>query len=110
MKFVYTTVKNEGEAAVLANNAIHAHLVACADFWPIRSLYMWEGYVEDIVQYMVVFTTDDRQVEDLTSLIKKLHSYKVPLVGVSDVHINNVDYQLWAKNYLYGEKDLPVQG
>jgi uncharacterized protein involved in tolerance to divalent cations len=52
---------------------------------------------------MMVFTSDENKLERLVEYIKKLHSYKVPMIGVTEVDIKNVDYQLWMKNYLFGE-------
>lgn len=103
MVFVYTTVKTEQEGVILGNNALAEHLVSCVDMWPVRSLYFWEGQPEDISQCMVLFTTDPERIDALTEFIKKNHSYKVPLIGVSPVKITNVDYHLWAKNSIYGE-------
>ena len=105
MLFVYTTVKDESEAVILSNNIIRERYAACADFWPIRSIYTWEGFPEDVIQYMVIFTTDENKLERLIEYIKKLHSYKVPMIGTSEINIKNVDYQLWMKNYLFGEYD-----
>ena len=105
MLFVYTTVKDESEAVILSNNIIRERYAACADFWPIRSIYTWEGFPEDVIQYMVIFTTDENKLERLIEYIKKLHSYKVPMIGTSEINIKNVDYQLLMKNYLFGEYD-----
>ena len=52
---VYVTCKDEEEAARISKALLERRLAACANMWPIRSLYRWEGRMEDEREVAVLY-------------------------------------------------------
>ncbi len=49
----------------------------------MRSIYRWEGRVEDAPETMVFFKTTQERFRDFQQRLRELHSYEVPeIVGV----------------------------
>lgn len=100
MLFVYTTTKNRETAEILVNEAIDSKLAARANFWPISSVYVWEGEKKSVEHYMIMFTTHSAQVHDLESRIVAKHPETVPLIARCNVDLVNNAYQLWVNETL----------
>ena len=47
MMVFYVPIGNGEDARALARTLLREHLVACANFIPIRSLYHWEGELHE---------------------------------------------------------------
>ncbi len=66
--FVYTTVSSRDEAKSLSFSVVEEKLAVCADFWPIESIYPWQGVLQEVEQYMVMFTTESALSKNLLNL------------------------------------------
>ena len=44
---VYTTAPDEKSAETLAKEIVVAQLGSCCNFWPVRTIYSWEGELRD---------------------------------------------------------------
>lgn len=106
MVFVYTTCADLKEAKYLSYSAIEEKLAICADFWPVESIYPWQGVVQDVEQYMIIFTTEKSLSEKLAGFISGLHSYSVPMVAECDTAFTNPAYAVWADKVLRSKDDF----
>lgn len=79
---VYLTVKSEEEAQSLARALLDRRLIACANFWPIRSVYVWEGQPLDEPEVAMWCKTTRGRVAELLEAVPSLHSYEVPCIEV----------------------------
>ena len=95
MVFVYTTCENQQEAELLGRMIIKLKLGACVDFWPVHSIFNWEGEVKEITQTMLMITTLESKIEDVNELISEHHSYSVPLIAGVDMRRMNRAYKAW---------------
>lgn len=78
---VLTTVPNDGEAATFARTLVEERLAACVNVvGPIRSIYRWEGAVEDAREWLLVAKARAADVAVLEARVRALHSYDVPEV------------------------------
>lgn len=101
MVFIYTTCENEKEAKLLGKLIIDQQMGACVDYWPINSMYKWEGEFTEVSQVMIMITTLENKLEDVNDLISKNHSYSVPLIAGVDIRRMNRAYKEWmAKNII----------
>ena len=98
--FVYTTCRDEEEARGIAFDVIEKHLAACSDFWPIRSIYPWQGVIQEVDQCMLVLTTQKRLAASLMKHIEHIHSYSVPVIAECDVQIATQAYRFWIEETL----------
>ena len=90
---VTTTTDSEEAARELAQRLIECRLAACVQYWPIRSVYRWQGQTENAAEYLLVAKTRAELAERLSSTIAELHSYELPeitvtpIVGGSEVYL-----------------------
>ncbi len=95
MVFIYTTCANENEAKLLGKLIIDKKMGACVDYWPINSMYNWEGKFEEVSQMMLVITTLEKKLEEVNDLISEHHSYSTPLIAGVDIRRMNRAYKTW---------------
>lgn len=82
MKIVFTTFASEESAAEVVRQLVEERLVACGTLVPgARSIYTWEGKVEDSRECLVLLKTT--RFSELESRLRELHPYELPeIVGV----------------------------
>ena len=95
MVFIYTTCATAGEAEKLGQLILNQKMGACIDYWPIQTMYHWEGEIKKHEEVMMVITTFEHKIETVNDLISKHHSYSVPLIGSVDVRRINRAYKEW---------------
>ncbi len=95
---VYVTAKDEEEAKKIADTLLEKRLIACANMFPIKSLYRWKGVVENAEEVCLIMKTQTRHVERIISEVKAVHSYEVPCVVSLEITDGNPDFFEWIKN------------
>ncbi len=95
MLFINTTCANEEEAQKLGKMIIDKKIGACVHYWPIRSMYNWEGGLKQGEEIMMNITTFEPKLEEVNDLISKHHSYSTPLIAGVDVRRINRAYKEW---------------
>jgi periplasmic divalent cation tolerance protein len=94
---VYTTASSEAEAARIATTVVDERLAACANIVPkIRSIYRWQGTVEDEAESLVFLKTRAKCVEALIARIGELHTYEVPDVVALPIEAGHRPYLDWV--------------
>lgn len=93
---VYMTATDEDEALKIGRALVEKKLAACINAWKgMRSIYRWEGKVEEASEAVLIAKTTAGQVEALTRFVKALHSYSVPCVLALPVGKGNPEYLKW---------------
>ena len=93
---VITTLPNADAAAELAKNVVGERLAACANLIPaLRSIYKWQGKVQDENEVLVLFKTRQDSYEALKARILELHPYEVPEVLAIPVEQGYSAYLEW---------------
>jgi periplasmic divalent cation tolerance protein len=96
---VLTTLPDEGAAAALAKRIVEERLAACANVFPaLRSIYRWQGKIEDQGEVLVLFKARREGFERLRSRIVALHPYQVPEVLAVPVEQGHAPYLEWLAN------------
>jgi periplasmic divalent cation tolerance protein len=86
------------EAEPLARKLVTERLAACANLVPgVRSLYWWQGRLEDSQETLIVLKAPPRNVARLKRRVKELHSYQVPEVVVLPVRESLKAYAAWVR-------------
>ena len=96
-RLVYVTCKDRAEAQKIATLVVKKRLAACANWFPVRSVYWWEGRMERSGEVALVLKTTAGRVKALISAIKKAHSYKVPCIEALPILEGNPDYMRWIR-------------
>lgn len=84
-------------AEPLARKALEARLAACANIIPsVRSLYWWNGKIEDETETLAIFKTSNEQADALAAFIAEHHPYETPAIIRHDNVSANRDYEAWV--------------
>ncbi len=94
---VLVTVPEAGKAADLARALVEERLAACGNVVPgIRSIYRWEGRVQDEGEALLVLKTARRRFPELLARVRALHPYEVPEILAIPVEEGNRAYLDWV--------------
>jgi len=78
-RVVLSTAANPEEAERIARALVEERLAACATLVPsVRSIYRWEGKVEDSNETLLLIKTGAEQLAALEARLHALHSYQTP--------------------------------
>lgn len=95
---IYIVTKDEGEARRIIQCLIQEKLVACVNYFPIKSVYWWKGDVEDAEEVAMIAKTSAELVDRVIERVKQLHSYEIPCVVSWIIEKANPDYLDWIEN------------
>lgn len=94
---VYMTAQDETEAKKISQVLVWEKLVACVNYFPIKSVYWWKGDLEEGKEIALVAKTRGELVEKVIERVKQLHSYEVPCVVSWLIEKGNPDYLDWIR-------------
>jgi periplasmic divalent cation tolerance protein len=95
---VFITASKEQEAATIAHALVEARLAGCVNIVKnIRSIYSWEGKIEDEKEVLMIAKTKKKLFKPLEKKVKELHSYTVPEIIAMPVTEGSADYLTWLK-------------
>jgi periplasmic divalent cation tolerance protein len=76
---VLTTFATAQKAAEVARVLADERLIACANVLPaVRSIYRWQGKVNDEPEVLVVLKTSAARLARMQQRLRELHPYDVP--------------------------------
>jgi periplasmic divalent cation tolerance protein len=94
---VFVTAANEESAAAIGRSVVEERLAACANLvGPIRSIYRWQGAVEDAPEYLLLIKTQASRYRALEARVKELHPYEVPEIVAIDIEKGWSPYLNWV--------------
>jgi periplasmic divalent cation tolerance protein len=96
-RWVYVTCQNGAEARKIADLVVKKRLAACANWFPVRSIYWWRGKMERASETALVLKTTAGKVKPLIAAIKAAHSYEVPCIEALPILDGNPDYLKWIR-------------
>ncbi len=99
MLLISVTCKDKREAYVIASALLEKRLAACANFFPVSSMFLWKGKKEYSQETLLLLKTQQKHVKHAMLLIKKLHSYHWPVIEISSVKVNK-EAEQWLKKEL----------
>ncbi|ADE37108.1 divalent-cation tolerance protein CutA [Methanohalophilus mahii] len=77
---VYITTSDTVEARNIASELVSQGLVACVNMYPIRSVFMWEGEVNEDDEVVLFAKTTKNNFEPIRKLVRSIHSYELPAI------------------------------
>jgi periplasmic divalent cation tolerance protein len=93
---VVTTVDSEEESEQLARGITGARLAACVQIvGPIKSLYWWQGDLEEAREWQLVIKTTSECLPALEAYIKSNHSYETPEITSTEIPWGSREYLDW---------------
>ena len=93
---VLVTAPNIKVARKLAQGALRAKLLACANIIPkIESHYWWKGEIESSNEVLVIFKTTRLKVSSLENFVIANHPYDTPEFIALRIDSGNRRYLAW---------------
>lgn len=90
------SVPDEEVASYLAHELVDRRLAACVQVvGPIRSVYRWDGAVEDERELLLIVKTTRDRIEEIEALLRTDHPYEVPELVAVPIVAGGRDYLEW---------------
>ena len=106
--FVYTICGNIEESRSMGFSAIQEKLAISMDYWITNSIYPWQNAIQEISQYVLMFSTQKSLSSKLVKHIEAEHSYKIPMIAVCKTEMTNIPYRMWVENTLIDERKYEI--
>ena len=95
---VLSTFPADQDPTLLARTLVEERLAACVNVLPpMRSIYRWEGKVEEARECQLIIKTTAGRVEAVTARVASLHPYDVPEVLVLPIAAGADSYLQWLQ-------------
>ncbi|MFF4771413.1 divalent-cation tolerance protein CutA [Microtetraspora fusca] len=96
---VTTTVDSLEAGTNLAQGITSARLAACVQIiGPIRSIYWWQGRIEDAQEWHLLIKTTAELFPALEAHIKANHSYETPEIVATPIVAGSREYLQWISD------------
>lgn len=96
---ILTTAGSADEATRIARALVERGLAACVNVLPpIRSIYRWEGAVQEESEHLLLTKTTRARFEAVATCIRELHSYDVPEVVALPAAEVERSYAAWLRD------------
>lgn len=96
---VFITTSSEDEATRIAKELVGAQLAGCVNIIrDIRSIYSWEGNVEDDHEILMIVKTRKSLFSQLQKKVQELHSYSVPEIIAIPIEDGSQEYLKWLRS------------
>lgn len=106
---VIVTADDPAWLAGFTRTLVEERLCACAQhFAPIRSIYRWQGDIEDNTEVRVALHTRSELVAELIERIEHDHPYEVPCILAISIDDASPAYIEWVRKETGHETPSPV--
>ena len=94
---VFCTFPDAETAAAVTRTLVEEKLAACGNIVPgVRSIYAWEGRIEDAPEVLVLFKTAGPAYAKLEKRLLKLHPYDTPEIVALEAGAAAKAYAAWV--------------
>ena len=94
---IYVTCTDKTEATRISKHLLKLKLIACANIFPVDSLYWWKGKIVKGKEAAVLIKAQEKNYSRIEKEIKKLHSYTVPCISLIKIAKINKECEKWLK-------------
>ena len=94
---VITTLPDADSAHRLATALVEQRLAACVNILaPCRSVYRWQGRIEDSAEVPLLIKTTDARYAALEAAIRAAHPYELPEIVAVGIVRGSPEYLAWV--------------
>lgn len=98
---VLSTCSNPEEGDRIARALVEEGVAACVNIFPgARSIYRWQGKLEDSSECLLFIKTSRGRFEELRAALERVHSYEVPEMLALPVVDGAPNYLAWLEDQL----------
>lgn len=94
---VWVTAASMEEAERVAKHVLGKRLAACANAWPLRSWYWWQGAQEQAEEVGLLMKARQEDLPALEAAVREVHSYDVPCVVGWPIAGGSAPYLAWVE-------------
>jgi periplasmic divalent cation tolerance protein len=95
---IYITAGDLKEARKIGRILVEEHLAACANIFPITSIFRWKGNIDEANEFGIIVKTRTDKMKDIEKRVKEIHSYEVPCVVSFKIEDGSIDYLKWIND------------
>jgi periplasmic divalent cation tolerance protein len=103
---IYITAGDIKEARKIGRILVEERLAACANIFPITSIFRWKGDIEEANEFGIIVKTRTEKVKEIEERVKEIHSYEVPCVVSFKIDDGSSDYLEWINNSVSCQDDI----
>jgi len=93
---ILTTFATENEALAAARRLVEERLVACGNVGAVRSVYRWEGRVQDEPEFSLALKTTAARAERVETRLREIHPYRTPAILRLAIVAASPAYAAWV--------------
>jgi periplasmic divalent cation tolerance protein len=97
MTLVYITCKDEKEARKISMHLLKKRIIVCANVFPIKSMYWWQGKIVNGRETAIFAKTSSKNFDKIVKEVEKIHSYQVPCIIKLDAK-SSKKYESWENS------------
>lgn len=95
--FIYITNPSKKEAQKIAKHLLREKLIACANIFPVESIYRWKEKIVQEKEYILIVKTTKDKYKKVKMEVEKIHSYNIPCIIKIPIEANK-SYFEWIRN------------
>lgn len=92
---IYITAGSMDEAKSIGRTLVEERLAACANIFPITSIFRWKDNIEEAGEFGIIVKTRTDKVKDIENRVRQIHSYEVPCIVSFKIGSGSEDYLKW---------------
>ncbi len=92
----YITFGSEEDAQRISKQLVEERLAACANIFPIKSIYEWNAVLQNDQEWVAILKTTHEGWSALRSRAEEIHPYEVPCIMKIEVEANE-KYEAWIR-------------
>jgi periplasmic divalent cation tolerance protein len=92
---VYITTESIEQARKIGRKLIQENYAACANIFPITSIFKWNGKIEETNEFGMILKTRSEHLRIIELIVKEIHSYEVPCIVSFNIDDGSAEYLKW---------------
>ena len=96
MIIAYITCKDDSQAVKITKKLISKRLIACANIFPVKSVYRWKKKIVNEREVVIIAKTLKKKFNDIKKEVKKIHSYDIPCIVMFEAKADKI-FESWIK-------------
>ncbi len=106
-RLVLSTCPDRQNAEAIAAGIVKDGLAACVSIIPgLRSVYMWQGKVENSDEYLLLIKTHAHCYNRLETVIRRCHPYELPEIVSVPIETGLAEYLAWIDASVTKDQDI----
>lgn len=93
----YITHPDEATARRIAGDLLQGRWIACANIFPVESIYRWDGAIQNETEWISIVKTSLELEQLLEQEIARMHPYETPCIMRFETRANAA-YEQWIAN------------